>query len=901
MAKQTYKIEMFHGGLNTNADPRDMDEKESLDLTGVNISNIGRLETLGQFTRDASTSHTLQILPNRGLFTMSSDKKIDGTSSIETFIVAYDDGESAIDIRDSGGWNANQITTFDSDLPVFYVGDGNLRVADGEFDDAVNNKWFGYINYILFDSLNADSGNAAYDSTAIGWTQANQEIKSPTIGNCLISTPFAGSDSNGVNSSASEYIGNVADASGEDVADVQSVNLRVGLQFNELLPNAHGDWTGTHVNLTTDTTYYPLIGNVNVKATSSASQPLSTIKDVSQDFSINEEQSFVMGFYITASEYADLKRVNITCHTTDSDGGDNVAVKYRFTKEELISDAWNLLVCSINNTTGGEYTFGDTLTRWVLQVVDGDGSSASPTFWLSGPVLAKNSFVSGFQPGIYEFYHSYLYDEEKQESLPFKFTDTGSGNVNKLNVSGESVLFNFDSYINPHNSAGTPVYSLSKRIVGSRLYYKLEENDNFYLIGELDFIDKGFKWFPEGDTLVYSMANVTGDGDPSDDTFYKTCVIVKAITPLSANIIDTFKTINGYSGSVKSIEAKFKTAVVQGRRTYIGNVRQNGKNYPDRIIKSKINNFDVFPDKIGAIDVVVNDGESIVKLETFADRILQYKEKTLYIINVAESVDFLEETVEGKGVAFDYHVVKTDFGIAWFNKLGAYLYTGRDVINLLERQGRRLLSEAYWEAFVTDAEDGSADDLDMSSAHIGHIPQSKQILIKNENMDVLIYDFVIQAWTRGEVLAYDVGGGVSNFANNANRELFYLTNTDSDVMTWDASPSTGNPVKFITKDIDFGQPSVRKKVYKVYISYTSGAGGVPSFRYGVNGDTTPTNSPVAVTAFANNQPEWTQAEYKFNSDANNCFSLQLQFGESSVGGGFKINDITIIYRMKSVK
>ena len=901
MAKQTYKIEMFHGGLNTNADPRDMDEKESLDLTGVNISNIGRLETLGQFDRDATISHTLQILPNRGLFTMSSDKKIDGTSSIETFIVAYDDGESAIDIRDSGGWNANQITTFDSDLPVFYVGDGNLRVADGEFDDAVNNKWFGYINYILFDSLNADSGNAAYDSTAIGWTQANQEIKSPTIGNCLISTPFAGSDSNGVNSSSSEYIGNVADASGEDVADVQSVNLRVGLQFNELLPNAHGDWVGTHVNLTTDTTYYPLIGNVNVKATSSASQPKSVVKDTGQEFSINEEQSFVMGFYITASEYADLKRVNINCHTTDSDGGDNVAVNYRFTKEELISDAWNFLVCSINNTTGGEYTFGDTLTRWVLQVVDGDGSSASPTFWLSGPVLAKNSFVSGFQPGIYEFYHSYLYDEEKQESLPFKFTDTDSGNVNKLNVSGESVLFNFDSYINPHNSAGTPVYSLSKRIVGSRLYYKLEENDNFYLIGELDFIDKGFKWFPEGDTLVYSMVNVTGDGDPSDDTFYKTCVIVKAITPLSANIIDTFKTINGYSGSVKSIEAKFKTAVVQGRRTYIGNVRQNGKNYPDRIIKSKINNFDVFPDKIGAIDVVVNDGESIVKLETFADRILQYKEKTLYIINVAESVDFLEETVEGKGVAFDYHVVKTDFGIAWFNKLGAYLYTGRDVINLLERQGRRLLSEAYWEAFVTDAEDGSADDLDMSSAHIGHIPQSKQILIKNENADVLIYDFVIQAWTRGETLAFDVGGGVSNFANNANRELFYLTNTDSDLMTWNAFPSSANPVKFITKDIDFGQPSVRKKVYKVYVSYTSGAGGVPSFRYGVNGDTTPTNSPVAVTAFTDNQPEWTQAEYKFNSDANNCFSLQLQFGESSVGSGFKINDITIIYRMKSVK
>ena len=895
MAKQTYKIEMFHGGLNTNADPRDMDEKESLDLTGVNISNIGRLEILGYFDRDASTSHTLQILPNRGLFTMSSDKKIDGSSSSETFIVAYDDGQDAIDIRDSGGWNANQITSFDSDLPVFYVGDGNLRVGDGEFDDNESNKWFGYINYRLFNGLNADS-------TALAWTQANQAIQSPTVGNCLISTPFAGSDSDGVNSSASEYIGDVANDSGEDVADVSSVNLRVGLQFNELLPNGHGDWAGARVNLTTDTTYYPLIAGVNVKATSSESYQFSTVKDISQSFSINEEQSFVMGFYITAAEIADLKRVNIVCYTGDSDGGDTVAINYRFTKEELISDAWNILVCSISNTTGGEYTFGDTLTRWVVKAVDNDGGSASPTFWLSGPVLAKNSSVDGFQPGIYEFYHSYLYDEEKQESLPFKFTDTGSGNVNKLNITGDSVLLNFDSYINPYNSAGSPVYTLSKRIVGSRLYYKLEENDNFYLIGELDFIDKGFKWFPEGDTLAYSMTNVTGDGTPTGETFYKTCAIVKGITPLSANFIDTFKTVNGYSGSVKSIEAKFKTAVVQGRRTYIGNVRQDGKNYPDRIIKSQINKFDVFPDKIGAIDVVVNDGESIVKLETFADRILQYKEKTLYIINVAENVDFLEETVEGKGVAFDYHVVKTDFGIAWFNKLGAYLYTGKEVINLLEKQGRRLLSESYWEAFVTDAEDGTADDLDMSSAHIGHIPQSKQILIRNENTDVLVYDFVIQAWTRSEDTAYEMfSAGVTNFANNANRELFYLTNSDADVMTWNTSPPSTGIIKYVTKDIDFGQPSVRKKVYKVYVSYTSGSGGVPTFKYGVNGDTTPTNTPTSVTAFANSQPEWTQAEYKFGSDANNCYSIQLLFGESSVGGGFKINDITIVYRMKSIK
>ena len=48
-------------------------------------------------------------------------------------------------------------------------------------------------------------------------------------------------------------------------------------------------------------------------------------------------------------------------------------------------------------------------------------------------------------------------------------------------------------YINPFNSGGG-TYTISKRITGSRVYYKLEDNDNFFLIGELDFVNNGFKF-----------------------------------------------------------------------------------------------------------------------------------------------------------------------------------------------------------------------------------------------------------------------------------------------------------------------------------------------------------------------------------------------------------------------
>jgi len=39
MPKQAFKIESFHGGLNTNADPRDIRDDEASKLQNVKISN----------------------------------------------------------------------------------------------------------------------------------------------------------------------------------------------------------------------------------------------------------------------------------------------------------------------------------------------------------------------------------------------------------------------------------------------------------------------------------------------------------------------------------------------------------------------------------------------------------------------------------------------------------------------------------------------------------------------------------------------------------------------------------------------------------------------------------------------------------------------------------------------
>lgn len=896
MPKQTYKIEGFHGGLNTNADPRDISENQSSDIVGISLNNLGRLRNIGRVNEDSSSSNTIQLLDNKGLFVMDSDRKVsNNASSNESLIIVFDDGSNTFDIKDSGGWSTGEIILATNN-PVFYSSDGILRIADGDLV-VTNNQWYGYILGAKFKNLNTSSG------VINDWISTNQAISSPTLGKCLISNPEVGSDSNGVNSSASEYIGNVIDVSGDDVAVPNAVNLRVGVQYSTNYPSAASNYTTANSTDSDSTTIYPLLNDQTVtiaEQTSGSYDFVSVSRTI--DNNVSEDQSMVTGFYITEAEWSDLDKVEIQL----TDGSKNMVNV--FSKSDIKPNCWNLLVSSLTNIDRGGAS-GEGLTAWTLKVYD--NITGSIGFSVAGPVVISNPGLEGFQEGFYSFHYSFIYDDEKQESLPFAFTDVDSVNFSKVNVLGGSILFNFDTYINTFaDPSGS--YSFNKRIVGSRLYYKLEENDNFYLIGELDFVNRGFKWFPEGNELAYSMSNTT---NTSGNFLSKACLI-KGISPDSANIIDTFKNINGFDSQVESIDCKYKTAVIHGRRCYIGNIIKDGIAHPDRMIKSKINKFDTFPSGNGVVDVAIRDGENIVKLEAFADRILQFKQKSLYIINVAENVDFLEDVYRNKGCEFPYHVTKTDYGIAWFNKFGVYLFDGRSVTNLLEKDNIKLIDESDWEAFITDGEDGIADDPDMSSTHIGYIPKRRQILIKNENTNLLIYDLLLRSWTKTGINHISItDGSMTNFALDSDQNLFYISGNSSQIKTFDPSPTYVYDYKYTTKDIDFGQPSVRKKIYKVYITYKSGGTTNVLVKYDTNGHTDYNLLFANGTNFTSNElvydsgnaNKWIRAELKPNtsSEANNINSFALQIiskgGGTNVPSSFEINDITIVYRIKNVK
>ena len=298
----------------------------------------------------------------------------------------------------------------------------------------------------------------------------------------------------------------------------------------------------------------------------------------------------------------------------------------------------------------------------------------------------------------------------------------------------------------------------------------------------------------------------------------------------------------------------------------------------------------------------------------------------MHLINVSQEVEFLEDTFMHKGVSSPASVCKTDFGIAWVNKHGCYLYDGNRVTNLLEKGGRQIISEDDWVSFVTvrDSTDG-----DPGGSMIGYIPKKRQLVVVKDSFansnsgDMYLFDMVTQSWTLG-TKKFKIDGGAerrkTNFVNDWNGDLVHINDYNSGtVYKWDDAADASSDVEFITNDIDFDQPAVRKKVYKVYLSF-KGNGTHVQVQYGVNclrpssnfypitsgtdGSTTGTGAAAKCIAYDAGTTDWLKAELKPGASVNNISSFQIKVsgdGSNSIAADFEINDISIVYRLKNIK
>ena len=354
----------------------------------------------------------------------------------------------------------------------------------------------------------------------------------------------------------------------------------------------------------------------------------------------------------------------------------------------------------------------------------------------------------------------------------------------------------------------------------------------------------------------------------------------------SPNNIDSYTQETGLLESEAKnqamMSAQWRTSAIVNNRMYIGNIMQEGKIYADRMIKSEKNKFGIFPRK-NWIDVVINDGDEIVSLQSYMDKLLQFKHRKLFIINVAneQEGEFLEQTIDGIGIHDQCQITKTIHGICWINERGLFIYDGRSVNNLIEDK----LAVSKWKDTISGWDirgeyvpilgyDTKSDKLiilptGFSSNDIYEDNLSNENNITNVHTSdntyretwranmAYIYDFQRQSFTMNYAGQRGAGNEVPYYLQNSEEnslkpfhkvppitgkrsDFYYDINGNLSILT-DGEISPGKFVyndipsatpglqdffndrnmRIITKDYDFGDPAVRKKVHKVYVTFKS--------------------------------------------------------------------------------
>ena len=537
---------------------------------------------------------------------------------------------------------------------------------------------------------------------------------------------------------------------------------------------------------------------------------------------------------------------------TELDKGTYYAIRTT-ASAEVISDRTNDTTL---NMPGGGTTWANS-EAYSIYPPQGTG------FNLDFTVASGGSWAAG----TYEFGTTFLYDGN-QESLIRKLS--GSIAVSADNKVTCIVLANE----NPSSEG----YSLD--ITGGRIYYRLSgSDDTWVLFGDISFVD-GARSSLEADFTHWTKA-VSSTG-----------YLHSTFISYSQNI-DSYESLNGFSPSSQFISIgengeKYQTSVVTNRRVFIANVQYttdggNLQNFGDQIRYTQINKFNTFPE-LNFIDIGVNDGESFVKLEAFADRLLAFKERKLYIINIGGGSDtqwFLESEHKNMGVEFHAATVKTDFGIAWANKNGLFFYDGSQIRNLQTK-----ILESEWSSFV--------DHLTM----ISYEPTHKHlVLIRDaddesaDNGDAYVYSFITNSFTFVEDLVAD--SNKTNPITDAYNKLTMGTGT-AEIISYDGEPDSGTTFDLILKDDDFGMPNTVKKIYGVTVEYASNASNSNGLKYYYTDDSGTKQAVANGGTLASTSNDLDVNKVTFGTPLlASSFQVRLDMDGDSIQ---KINNVGVEYR-----
>lgn len=907
MPKQIHKVDEFHGGINENADPRDILNNELAAAENVAVNELGKIRMIGGVTNanGGNEPSDADTVAGYGLFSFSSDFSGANTgtpaNTQTNYLAVADTNDSSatkIDIAAEGG----SFTPSKMDTTIvggsgnasgaidYYHVDGALRVSDTNFSHTANTpmyyKFFGDINRANLDGVMMESavtpqainsdwysiqgtkieapGISTFEPDETQSIAANDSVQAGSGGAALFTLSSTGAtDGDGTTSAGTVAYGTLT---GAGVANLRRVVVDVAVNSGE--EGFAGQW-GYKIEV------FQLSGTNNDRTSLTAKATLSD----------------QYGRGSTTRQHT----LNVNADGSATAVGSTNNWKVVVTVLQIDNEIEDISILSVTwADSGASYIDHSAVIKTSIRnfhvALDQPGTAPDEGFGWAGD----------WQVGM-----SLIYDGN-QESL---ITTCGQKSSPQTN------FFNYTTA----NGAKSPTVAIfcaystgdgdwNKRITGAVMYMKRLTDKSWYPQIEMDFI-KGM-----GKALFSDVERPVISQTVSSQLSY--VFQFKSEDLLEPQLAISYESRTGISHKEKSIYSLWKTSCFANRRIYIGNLKtflEDGttKIFPDKMVRSLPNRFDTFP-LSESVDVAVNDGEQIIALMEFNDRILQFKERTLYVINASQDMEFLEEKLDYKGISHRASVFKTEYGIVWANKNGCFYYDGKQVHDLLQKDGRPMIKQSTWESFI-------------GTPLVGYDPRRKQIIVVDDistakNGDCYIYDMITRSWVKGVGIFPDAIK--SNFIIDSDGKLIYHSHDGSSTSTlkeWTDSATSNDidntSLKILTKDFDFGMPSQKKSVKKVYLTYKGNGSSVtvlygkdglaPAsnfYKSGADGSTTgATDSTTPLHSSTVSSDDWVCAELKPAAGSVTCNSFRIAIDGTATDADFEINDISIIYRPKSIK
>jgi len=941
VAKGILNISNYSGGINNKTNSRDLQDNQFETLDTLSIETPGKLKIMGAAT-DYSASNPAdldaEVNYGNGLFHFNADYDIDDTTALlennEMLFINTDTPNVKVFELNSDKLtysSRTDITYGDTFSPVVYNAvDGVVRITPTSFQE--NNKpiKLQYINeqyYMGTQESSQTFQNSGFQltssittGTTYATTNSTDESSDFTTGDIIkfqtTSGPFIFTSNpitlTGVTSTQIQFDafgGLLVFGSG---ATILKASNSTAISFTNI------GWKKLNIELPAVTESEVKVWNLSTEFIENSGATLDGGVSNETTFDVSDGTAFTIG---------DLIKVNSEyMHITGIAGDSLTVVRYAWSNSSP-SHGDGDVIYYVHNTSWGEVH-----SIPITQV-------ASNPFYTGTSSTGKGNFNVAFWSGDRPYSNDDTLPDDNSGTF-FSTTDS------VINIYSEIVYL--DNQVSPLKLETTLQSTKANQCIHASLWGRIPDIDNIksvkfyysevkanyvlgdttqtepaedynknkikYLLFEVDF-RKGIRYaggdeYYNADPIIHTSSTKSLYVYPQTiQSIIFSSSLVSTNRILLANIelkdkpenvsaevyIDNGKYIMGAFGT------GYKASTVANRRLYIGNVKYTDpvtgdlKTANDTIFKSNVNAFDTFTYE-SRIDVEINDGDDIIALESLAGKLLEFKRNHLYIINISRDIEFLEATLEYKGCLKDYHVVRGEGFIAWFNEYGFYLYDGRQLTDLLlDTAGQqRLVWSNYYNV----------------NNVIGYDPIEKTILILNKNQKVIAFDLKARA------LYYRSKGNSTNDMTNI------VTANDGTLVWFDKYDSTNvelrkfsiapskldsqniDEIALKTKEFTFGKPSVDKKIISVYLSYKNGDG---VYLYGFRDDG---EEELLATLDGSSETEFktlhiplrkAKTEFVDRKAFDKVKGFGLRFSGSNVALDFEVNDIQIIFREKSVK